>query len=202
MSSVRWDCVRRGVWDEVCEMNSVGGRCVRRDVGDEVWETRCGICVWEMSWVGDEVREMFTHVGLPDAPGIVMPLGAKHLCLKPWSLGRSLAPRRRRSISRCRKCCACHAKAVGSRRRVQVLHCHSQRLAVMSFNKCHKHPSKACHSTTDFKPESTHLCIDHRHIAYRLMWRCIYIFICIYIYIYIHISTSLYFYIYIYRYDR
>ena len=37
------------MWDEVCEMNSVGGRCVRRDVGEEVWEMRCGICVWEMS---------------------------------------------------------------------------------------------------------------------------------------------------------
>ena len=43
------------------------------------------------------------------------------------------------------KCCACHAKAVGPRRRVQVLHCRSQQLAVMSFNKCHEHPSKACH---------------------------------------------------------
>ena len=30
-------------------------------------EMRCGICVCEMSCVGDEVCEMFTYVGLPDA---------------------------------------------------------------------------------------------------------------------------------------
>ena len=34
--------MRRGVWDEVCEMNSVGGRCVRRDVGEEVWDMCLG----------------------------------------------------------------------------------------------------------------------------------------------------------------
>ena len=116
---------------------------------------------------------MFTHVRLPDAdcyrdrsrllcsycrntcPGEVQ--RARHflafdLCLQ-WSCSSDKSSSKmhkvlrlpRKSSSRYTKCCACHAKAVGPRRRVQVLHCRSQQLAVMSFNKCHEHPSKACH---------------------------------------------------------
>ena len=115
---------------------------------------------------------MFTHVRLPDAdcyrdrsrllcsycrntcPGEVQ--RARHflafdLCLQ-WSCSsdrssskmHKVLPLPRKSSSRYTKRCACHAKAVGPRRRVQVLHCRSQQLAVMNFNKCHEHPSKAC----------------------------------------------------------